>query len=146
MALCGSPASRAAKCASRGRRRGPLARALPALAVLGLLIACAPTINWGSPPKITQLEALQRGASSKADVRKALGEPRGGGMARNADRRLRQSAGDNISRISREMWFYEFTRIEGQRVDLQILLVFFDRDKYDGHLWFSSTNLLDVQE
>jgi hypothetical protein len=40
---------------------------------------------------------------------------------------------------ARPMWFYELARGGGSQIELTILLVFFDGEKYDGYLWFSSS-------
>jgi hypothetical protein len=112
-----------------------MVRRLVLFIFLGLLAGCATTIKYGSPPKIKDLGTLKPGISSKADVLTALGEPRGNGSAR-------LSSGPT----PREIWFYEYTEAEGKRVGLQILLIFFDKELYDGHLWFSSGQLLEVTD
>ena len=66
--------------------------------------------------------------ATKADVLLALGEPRGSGGAR-----VSPDSEDE------EIWLYEFMRINGKKVSLEILLVFLDEGLYDGHLWFRST-------
>ncbi|MEE9249980.1 MAG: hypothetical protein V3U93_02495 [Alphaproteobacteria bacterium] len=92
-------------------------------------------MKYGSPPKTDRLAALQVGVSSTADVLLALGEPRGHGMTRlSADP------------SPRKIWFYEFTKLDGSRIDLTILLVFFGDERYNGHLWFSSAELLTRKE
>lgn len=100
-----------------------------------LLVGCAPTIKYGSPPKVNYLETFKVSTSTKADVLLALGEPRGYGAARLS-----------ASPTLQEIWFYEYTKAEGSRIDLKILLVFFDKGFYNGHLWFSSAQLLDIKE
>jgi len=119
-------------------RSGPecrLAHAPAALALVGVLAGCAPTIRYGSPPRIDRLDTLRPRVSRTADVRSALGEPRGRGEARlPAEPTLRT------------IWFYEYAQAAGSRIDLKMLLVFFEHDTYDGHLWFSSANLLEEAE
>ncbi|MEE8516524.1 MAG: hypothetical protein V3T02_07800 [Alphaproteobacteria bacterium] len=110
--------------------------------MLTVLAACAP-IEFGSPPKIDRLADLTLGVSKKAEVQVALGEPRGHGAARLADGALRRAIGRGTD--TREVWFYEFTKLEGRRINLKILLVFFDDDLYDGHLWFAGADFLEVQ-
>ena len=99
------------------------------------LVGCAPTLKYGSPPKVNQLGMLKPCMSNKSNVLAALGEPRGHGAAR-------------LSSVAapREIWFYEYSESHGSRMDLKFLLVFFDKDLYDGHLWFSSSLLLDTGE
>lgn len=138
MASCGTPTlcpeqRKASKCCSdtnqslfkkRWRSR---ACAVLGLAVVALLVGCAPTVKFGSPPRTDHLDTLKVGASSKADVLLALGEPRGNGVTRLS-----------AEATPRTIWFYEYTETAGKVADLKILLVFFDQDKYDGHLSFSS--------
>ncbi len=141
MGTCGSP--------TRGRRweseRGPgaassgdvrrgrwLAAAVAVLLVVSLTEGCAPTSKIGSPPRTDRLGALTRGVSTAPDVLLALGEPRGRGAMRRS-----------TIIEPRTIWLYEYTEAGGGRVDLTILLVFFHQERYDGHLWFSSVQLLD---
>ena len=93
------------------------------------------TMKYGSPPKIDNLPILKIGISGKADVMKALGEPRGYGAARFP-----------TAPTVRDIWFYEMSELVGSRVNLKILLVFFEQERYDGHLWFSSAQLIDIKE
>lgn len=89
-------------------------------------------IEYGWLPRTDPLETLRRGASTKADVLLALGEPRGHGIARfHADQ------------VPRDVWFYEFTHIENWRVHLKILVVLLHNERYDGHLWFSQAQVLE---
>ncbi len=106
------------------------------MAVLGLLVLAA---GCGSPPTITigyraQTQNLDRLISEKstaADVSAALGEPRGHGAARyTKDQPLRK------------VWYYECIQMKGLQVGINILLVFFRGDRYEGYLWFSAKELL----
>ncbi len=142
MGSCGSRTSSIASSAEH-KLHGRLWRAVSVAAVLTLLAACAQSIEFGSPPKIDRLADLTLGVSKKAEVQLALGEPRGHGVARLADGALRRAVGRGTDK--RELWFYEFTKLEGRRINLKILLVFFDDDRYDGHLWFAAAEFLDVQ-
>jgi hypothetical protein len=45
-----------------------------------------------------------------------------------------------------EIWLYEYYVSEGSKGSLALLLVFFDEDLYEGHLWFSGTQLIDTRE
>lgn len=105
---------------------------LSVLILMCFLSGCMPTIKYGSPPLINHLETLEPGTSSKADVLMALGEPRGHGAARfTPDTALR------------EIWYYEYSEFEEQRISLKFLLVFFDNQRYGGYLWFSSAGLME---
>ena len=100
-----------------------------------VLAGCAPTIKYGVPPKVKQLEGLKPGVSAKSDVLTAFGNPRGHGAI-------------NFHPLPepREIWFYDYMETDGVRTDLKFLMVFFDPDRYDGHLWFSSSTLMGTGE
>jgi hypothetical protein len=112
-----------------------MVRKLVWLIFLGLLAGCATTVKYGSPPKVKDLGALKPGISSKVDVLAVLGDPRGHGAARLPS-----------VPTSREIWSYEYTEAKGKRVSIEILLIFFDKELYDGHLWFSSAQLLEITD
>jgi len=105
------------------------------LAVIPLLVGCASTIKFGSPPRVDKLETLKLGISNKSDVLLSLGEPRGYGAGR-------------YSSIPepREIWSYEYVVSDGKKTSLKFLLVFFEKDLYDGYLWFSASELIDTKE
>ncbi len=109
------------------------------MAVLGLLVLAAgcappPTITIGYRAPLQNLDRLISEKSTAADVRAALGEPRGYGAARfTRDQPLRK------------VWFYEFLQIKDDQVGVNMLLVFFRGDRYDGYLWFSAKELLTRQ-
>jgi len=102
-------------------------------ALAAFLAGCATSIKYGSPPKVNQLSLLKQGVSVKSDVLAALGEPRGYGAGRF-----------HALPKPREIWFYEYMETDGVRTQLKFMLVFFDADRYDGHLWFASSSLMDV--
>ena len=105
------------------------------LMVVSFMGGCATKIVYGSPPKVSQLEKLNIGISTKSDVLATIGEPRGYGVGHYS-----------ADTSPREIWFYEYMESDGLRTDLKFLLMFFDAERYDGHLWFSSNNLLDTGE
>ncbi len=105
------------------------------VAALGLLVLAAgcsaPPINIGYRAPIGSLDRLVSEKSSAADVRAALGAPRGYGAARyTKDQPLRK------------VWYYEFIQLKGDQFGINLLLVFFRDDRYDGYLWFSAKELL----
>lgn len=103
------------------------------LALLTLFAGCM-TVKYGSMPDTMALQTqLTQQVSSKADVLRVLGAPRGYGMAR-----LPMLPNPNV------LWFYEFLESDGKNIDLKMLLVFFDGEKYSGHLWFSSFEKIGV--
>lgn len=104
-----------------------------------LITGCAPKkVTTGAFTQASRLETeIQRGVSTKADVRRMLGSPNGFGSAvLPTDPR------------PREVWYYddiEVTDTNVQRggviratVRQQILLVFFEREVFDGFMWFSN--------
>lgn len=103
------------------------------LFLISFLGGCA--MKYGVPPRINKLETLKVGGSNKTEVRQSIGEPRGYGAARLS----------SVPKLS-EIWFYEFYVYQGSKMSLTLLLVFFDEDLYEGHLWFSGTQLIDTSE
>jgi len=102
---------------------------------VSILGGCAPTIKYGSQPRINKLETLKVAGSNKTDVRQSLGEPRGYGAALFS----------SVPKPS-EIWFYEFYVSQGSKTSLALLLVFFDEDLYEGHIWFSGTQLIGTSD
>ena len=105
------------------------------LAIIPLLVGCASTIKFGSAPRIDKLENFKLGISNKSDVLLSLGEPRGYGAGR-------------FSSVPepRGIWSYEYVVSDGKKGSLKLLLVFFEEDLYDGYLWFSASELVDIKE
>lgn len=102
---------------------------------LSLTSGCSTTMAFGSLPRIDRLESLKIGTSGAGEVLLALGEPRGRGQAK---------LGPNVP--EQQIWFYEYTKSDGKKVQLKMLLVFMDKDVYAGHMWFSSRQLLGVTQ
>ncbi len=77
-------------------------------------------------PRLLETE-MTLGQSSSADVRRVLGEPFGTGKEMLP-----------ISSTPRDMWsyYYELGNLEDSR--RIFLFVYFDKDRYDGYMWFSS--------
>jgi hypothetical protein len=90
------------------------------------------------PPVGTLEKEIQRGISTKMDVRRLLGAPNGFG-----------SAVFPTDPHAREIWYYddiEMTDFKSEaggvlRVNVrqQILLVFFKNGVFDGFMWFSNS-------
>jgi len=115
--------------------------------ILMLLIGCAPKrMTTGAFKQLTRIdEQFKRGVSTKEDVKRILGSPRGGGSAiLPPDRRLR------------EVWFYEDIEVLNvtspkpgiMRMDVrqQILLMFFEEGVFDGYMWFSNAVKTKAEE
>jgi hypothetical protein len=96
-----------------------------------VLMAAGCSVKYGTMPLTDELESsLRPQLDSKAEVLKVLGPPRGYGMVRMS----------NLPNSPHSIWFYEYITASGitGKITLKMLLVFFDQEKYVGHLWFSS--------
>jgi hypothetical protein len=104
-----------------------------------LLVGCAPTrLTTGAFTEVNRLETqLKRGVSTKLDVERVLGAPRGSGSALlPTDPR------------HRDVWFYQDIEVAGTKYEAggiirvnmrqQILLVFFEKEVFDGFMWYSN--------
>ena len=106
--------------------------------IAGLGAGCVKEVRSGAFTEVNQLEsALKRGQSTKVDVQRLLGMPSGSGSALFPP-----------DWKSREVWFYQdFEVIDAKsqgggvvRVNMrhQILLVFFEKEVFDGFMWYSN--------
>jgi len=118
-----------------GSQRPSMVFWMVCLPLVLLLIGCATTIKYGSPPKVNKLETLKLGISNKSDILLSLGEPRGYGAGRYS----------SVPGL-REIWSYEYVVSDGKKTSLKFLLVFFEKDLYDGYIWFSASELIDIKE
>jgi hypothetical protein len=112
-------------------RRGWIHVMLEVSATLALTTGCASSARFGTPPRVEDLATLAVGQSSPAEILLALGEPRGHGGARFP-----------LDPVLRPVWFYEYVQAEGGHTDLSVLIIFLRDDRYDGHLWFSASQLV----
>jgi hypothetical protein len=103
--------------------------------VLMLATGCAPSSHLGTPFRIAALTQLTVGQSTSADILQALGEPRGNGAARFP-----------VDPELRTVWFYEYIEVERGRSQLSALIVFVRDGRYEGYLWFSSSQLYGKAE
>lgn len=103
-----------------------------------LAAGCAATsASTGAFTQTGRIESeLQRGVSTKRDVQRVLGTPKGsGGAVLPTDPR------------GREIWYYEDIKVANMRQDAEgylradisqrILLVFFLDGRFDGFMWFT---------
>jgi hypothetical protein len=95
------------------------------VALSALASACYPA-RAGFWPPTERLSELRPGVSSKTDVETLLGTPLGRGAARFT-----------LEMAPREVWVYGYLNFDGasMSVDEGQLMVFFDGNHYDGHLW-----------
>ena len=112
---------------------------LAALAALMLAAsaACTPSASVGRMPSVEPLtSSLVLGVSTRDDVRRELGDPSGqGGYLFIVDYR------------PRDVWMYHELKVADMKavrdtvvmnMRQQILLVFFNGDRYDGYMWYSN--------
>lgn len=115
----------------RGRLERHAGIGLASLVIVFSLLAsgCADLrIRIGTRPDTNVLErSLRLGESSAADVLAMLGEPTGKGRTMLP-----------IDTRPRTMWSYHYE--EGDLKDARriFLFIYFDEDRYDGYMWFSS--------
>jgi hypothetical protein len=116
-------------------------KAVVILLMVGILTAqCASsaTVRTGVFPDTSRITAdLKRGSSSKLDVKQILGVPKGtGGALLPTDHR------------PKEVWLYDDLEVTGAvqrhgtiQIDMrqQILLIFFEKEVYDGYLWYTNS-------
>ncbi len=103
------------------------------IAMVILFTGCL-KMKYGSMPDTNAIQThLTLYASTKADVLRVLGPPRGYGMTR-----LPAMPSPNV------IWFYEYLESDGRVADLKMLLVYFEGEMYSGHLWFSSFEKIEV--
>jgi hypothetical protein len=107
-------------------------------ALTALTASCSQSVTTGPFTQTNRIESeLRRGVSTKMEVQRVLGTPKGtGGAVLPLDSR------------PREIWYYQDTavtklRAEGQgvlrgEVRLQFLLIFFRDSLFDGFMWSSS--------
>ncbi len=108
---------------------------------------CGPTkVSTGAFTQVNNIEtALKRGVSTKMDVQRLLGTPKGFGGTL-----LAGYPG------SRDVWFYDdiemtdikFTGQGGYQVKVrqQVILIYFDKEVFDGFLWFSNSGTAEATQ
>lgn len=110
-----------------------------ALLTLASVAGCtAARVTSGAFTQVGRIETeLRRGVSTKMDVRRVLGAPKGvGATVLPADPR------------PRELWYYEdfaMTALESEgpgrmraQSRQQIILVMFDKETFDGFVWYTA--------
>jgi hypothetical protein len=108
--------------------------------LLGLVVifgiagcGASPVITSGERPRTEKLSTLVSGKSTAAEVRAALGVPRGYGLMRHRPEvKLRK------------IWFYEMMQSKTDQSSLYVLLVYLDEkgEFYDGYFWFRGNAFL----
>lgn len=114
------------------------------LVLVATLLAggCATQATTGAFTKVRRIDSdLQRGVSSKMDVQRVLGAPKGLGHAVLP-----------LDPRPREVWFYDDIAVKDARgepgviriqVKQQILLVFFEKGVFDGFMWYSTEDTVE---
>ena len=107
------------------------------LLLCALGAGCTPAVTTGAFTQVGRVESeLQRGISTKRDVQRVLGTPKGsGGAVLPTDPR------------GREIWYYEDLKVASVRSDpdgyvhadisQRVLLVFFLDGRFDSFMWFT---------
>lgn len=91
--------------------------------------ACSIDVRMGRRPDVQELEKnLRLQESTSRDVRAVLGEPFGRGKAMLP----------GFHSTPRIMWSYYYGEASLKDARSTYLFVFFDQDRYDGYMWFSS--------
>lgn len=100
-------------------------------------------VRTGFTPDIRLIdERLHPGASTRNDVQTLLGNPNGyGGALLPTDQRLH------------DVWFYNFIestatvsqRTGSMNLQMDFLLIFFENEVYDGHMWFKDFTTGTIQ-
>jgi len=104
------------------------------LLVMAILIsitlsACSIDIRAGRRPDVQLLEKnLRLRESTSAEVLRVLGEPFGRGKAMIPV----------LQSTPKELWSYYYEEASMKDARRIFLFVFFDQDRYDGYMWFSS--------
>jgi hypothetical protein len=111
-----------------------------AILVGSLVAGCAAQATTGAFTQTNRIESeLKQGISTKMDVQRVLGTPKGSG-----------NAVFPIDPRPREVWYYqdiEMTDATSEagifRVNVrqQILLVFFEKGVFDGFMWWSNAGV-----
>ena len=119
-------------------RYGMIAFVLLSLVLLHVISCADVHICMGTRPDLSALEdVLKIGQSSEADVLDAIGAPSGKGKEMFP---IGQKWGteNNYHQKQRTMWSYYF-ELGSLEDDRRIFVfIFFDGDRYDGYMWFSS--------
>lgn len=111
--------------------------------LIGALIGgCTLKMRTGTTGAFAQVDLLdvklQRGVSTKEDVQRVLGAPSGSGSGFiPTDYHLYELS----LALPREVWTYNNVELTGSilqpNVRQQFLLVFFEKEVFDGFMWFS---------
>ncbi len=133
-------------------RQGSRVRRKLVMLLSGALMAgCAPTTaTTGAFPEVGRIESeLQRGVSTRMDTQRLLGAPDGFGDSLLPGRPKQGSGWRYEDLKARDIWYYEDVEVTGTQsagggvmhIDIrqQVLLIFFDGEKFDGFMWFTNT-------
>ena len=130
---------------SRERRvyRWGLNTCVALIGLAGVAGCTAAQVTTGAFAQVDRIETeLKRGVSTKMDVRRVLGAPKGiGATVLPTDPR------------SREIWYYEdvaMTDIKSEGPGViraqsrqQIILLMFDKETFDGFVWYTSSGKVE---
>lgn len=108
-----------------------------------MITGCAQKVTTGAFTNVSRIEGeLKKGVSTKIDVQRVLGTPMGsGGALLPTDPK------------PRDIWFYEDIEVTDYKLEVQwiknirqqFLLLFFNKELYDGYLWVSNAGTAEMQ-
>lgn len=98
-----------------------------------LTSACI-SVEYGTPLITEGLAGLELGKSTPTDILLALGQPRGNGSMHVSQ-----------SPEPRDLLYYEYVKSDGKNTELEILTVLIHDQRYDGYLWFASSERIRKQ-
>jgi|GEM_PF-989050 len=143
MGICGSkisPPDRSSSAEGTGLTFGPSGASslkqfwLIVLSMVAPLFVGCITVQYGWKPPVERLDSLRPRISTPAEVLLVLGEPRGRGIVRYS----KEAA-------PRSIWFYEYVYYDLKSVKIKFLLVFFEKEVYEGYLWFFSASNSEIE-
>jgi hypothetical protein len=123
---------------NRSNHRKILWQRLAVLIAWSVAVAsCTPPASTGAFRNSGVLETqLHRGVSTKADVQALLGVPNGPGSTQIP------ALG---SSVPREIWYYEDIALAGSAMRMQMILVFFNGNTFDGYLWTTGAGATEIK-
>ena len=109
----------------------------PLVALLFFLLGgCATSLKLVEEPMVPRLDHVMVDVTTAHQIEQVLGKPQGRGEV--------SSPGFGL----KEAWMNEVADTDGNKVRLQMLMVFLDDESrvYHGHLWFASGALFTLKE
>lgn len=93
-----------------------------------MLLGGCLSMEFGYPVANRALAGMVPGQTTHAEILLALGEPRGVGALRVAQYER-----------PRDALYYEYLKASGSQVEVEILIVLMQDQRFDGYMWFGSS-------